>query len=69
MNEPIEMIGNHFLVMLILQCEQTQTNTFLSQIPKLHKHRPTPKTTYKQPKEQQVMDEIRDLNRRRAEVI
>ena len=69
MNDPIEMMGDHLLAMSVLHSVNKPNQIFFFQIPKLHKHRPTPKTTYKQPKEQQVMDEIRGINRRRAEVI
>ena len=38
------------------------------QIPRLKKHQPVPSTTYQEPREQDVMAEIREKNRRKAEV-
>ncbi|XP_078588779.1 cilia- and flagella-associated protein 99-like [Branchiostoma floridae x Branchiostoma japonicum] len=38
-------------------------------IPKLHKHRPVPESTYRPPKEQTLLAEAEEMNRRRAEEI
>ena len=40
----------------------------LFQIPKLQKHKPVPKTTYQEAKEQDILTKARETNRRKAEV-
>lgn len=44
------------------------TNYYYFQIPKLKPHKPVPVTTYKEPDEQNIMAQIRERNRRKAEV-
>ena len=45
------------------------TSIVLFQIPKLKPYKPAPKTTYVEPTEQTVMSQIKEKNRRKAEVL
>ena len=59
--------GNH--KHRIISSQVPVFNNFLCfQIPKLSNHKPPPETLYREPSEFQKMDEIRQVNRRKAEV-
>lgn len=41
---------------------------FNSQIPMIGKHKPVPKTTYQYPKDQEILDEVKEENRKVSQV-
>jgi len=59
------------MMMTVLTVVNTTIYTgvvFHYQIPVIGKHKPVPKTTYEYPKDQEILDEVKDENRKVSQV-
>jgi len=56
------------MVMSVVNITECVHVVFNSQIPMIGKHKPVPKTTYQYPKDQEILDEVKEENRTVSQV-